>query len=94
MVDVFGAKAQTAYQTEQLVKGVLASEGSVTAWDVGAYISFAAEILRIQRKHPGGAQLNSEVAILLARYKAEGLSEAVLIRCRNEVFTIPAPAAP
>jgi hypothetical protein len=82
------------YQVEQLVKGVLASEGAVTAIQLPFYHAFAREVDAKQRTHPGGAQLNAEVALMLAKWKARGLTEAVLIRVRNEVFSIPAPAAP
>jgi hypothetical protein len=82
------------YQIEQLVKGVLASEVAVTCISNAYYQAFAKEIYKVQRTHPGGAQLNGEVALLVAKWKGRGLTEAVLIRIRNECFSIPAPVAP
>jgi hypothetical protein len=94
MVTEATATATEQYRIEQLVLGVLASEGSVSAKDYGFYMVFAKQIMSKQAKLPGGAGLNAEVAIILAEWKARGLSEPVLIRVRNEVFSIPAPAAP
>ena len=82
------------YQVEELVKGVLASEGAVTSIQLPFYHAFAREVDAKQRVHAGGAQLNSEVALILAKWKARGLADAVLVRVRNEVFSIPAPTIP
>jgi hypothetical protein len=79
---------------EDLVIGVLASEGAVVTIEYPNYHAFAREVAAKQAHFPGGAGLNSEVAVCLAKWKTRGLVEAVLIRIRNEVFSIPAPAAP
>jgi len=94
MVAAMKQRINDLYQYEQLVKGVLASEDAVTVIQVPFYHDFAREIYGKQRVHPGGAQLNNDVALLLAKWKGRGLTEAVLIRVRNEVFSIPAPGAP
>ena len=94
MVAAVTQRFSDLYHLEQQVKGVLASEGTVTVRDVPWYHDFAREIYGKQRSFPGGAQLNSEIAVILAKWKARGLTEAVLIRVRNECFSIPAPAAP
>jgi hypothetical protein len=94
MVAAMTQRINELYQYEQLVKGVLASEGAVTVIQVPFYHDFAREIYAKQRIHPGGAQLNNDVALMLAKWKGRGLTEAVLIRIRNECFSIPAPAAP
>jgi hypothetical protein len=82
------------YQIEQLTLGVLASEGSANTSQYGMYMAFARQIYGLERRIPGGAGLNNEVAVKLAAWKARGYSEPILIRIRNEVFSIPAPAAP
>lgn len=94
MVANFTERTEYLYQVEQLVKGVLASEGAVTVLMNAGYQSFAKQIVRMQAKHPGGAQLDNDVAVKLAMWKARGYTEAILIRIRNEVFSIAAPAAP
>jgi hypothetical protein len=94
MVNSQSERVIRQYQVEELVKGVLASEGAVTSIQMAFYHDFAREVDAKQHTHSGGAQLNSEVALMLAKWKARGLTEAVLIRIRNEVFSIPAPAAP
>jgi hypothetical protein len=94
MVSRMTQRINDLYQIEQVVKGVLASEDAVTVIQVAYYHDFAREIYAKQRTHIGGAQLNNDVALLLAKWKGRGLTEAVLIRVRNEVFSIPAPGAP
>ena len=94
MIAAMTERINDLYQYEQLVKGVLASEDAVTVIQVPFYHDFAREIYSKQQTHPGGAQLNNDVALLLAKWKGRGLTEAVLIRIRNEVFSIPAPGAP
>jgi hypothetical protein len=79
---------------ENTVLGVLATEGTVVTIQYPNYHAFAKEIFAKQSRIPGGAGLNAEVAVMLAKWKARGLHEPVLIRIRNEVFSIPAPAAP
>ena len=94
MITAMKQRINDLYQIEQVVKGVLASEDAVTVIQVAYFHAFAREIYAKQRTHIGGAQLNNDVALLLAKWKGRGLNEAVLIRVRNEVFSIPAPAAP
>jgi hypothetical protein len=81
------------YQIEQLVKGVLATEAA-SAIQSPFFQSFAREVYAKQRTFPGGAQLNGEVALLLAKWKGRGLTESILIKVRDAVFSIPAPGAP
>ena len=88
--EIFGRQVQV----EELVIGVLASEDAVTTISYPNYQAFAREIEAKQKNFPGGAGLNNEAAVLLAKWKARGLTEAVSIRIRNEVFSIPAPGAP
>jgi len=82
------------WNIENEVKAVLASEDAVTSIRVPMYMAFANELAREKAHFSGGAQLNNEAAVLLAKWKARGLNQAVLIRIRNEVFSIPAPGAP
>lgn len=94
MVAKMTQRINDLYQQEQVVKGVLASEDGVAVTEVPYYMAFARIISRLQRTHPGGAQLNNDVALWLAKFKGMGLTEAILKRVRDEVFSIPAPGAP
>ena len=79
---------------EKRTKAILASEGAVTAILVSQYICFVKHVNRLVGTYEGGAQLNAEVAVSLSGWKTRGLVEAVLIRLRDELFSIPAPTAP
>jgi hypothetical protein len=81
------------YQIEQLVKGVLATEAA-SAIQSPFFQDFAREVYAKRRTFPGGAQLNGEIALLLAKWKGRGLTESILIKVRDAVFSIPAPGAP
>lgn len=94
MVAAMTERITDLYRIEQVVKGVLASEDAVSVIHVPYYHAFAREIYAKRRVHIGGAQLNNDVALLLAKWKGRGLTESVLIRIRDEVFSIPAPGAP
>lgn len=82
------------YSIELRVKAVLASEGGVTSTQLPYYMAYARQVYSTQGHLKGGAQLDSAIAVVLAAWKARGLTEAHLIRIRNEVFSIAAPAAP
>lgn len=74
-------------------QGVLASEETVTVLKVAGYMFYCYEIFKLSNHH-FGAQLINQVALILAKWHGRGYAEAVLIRLRNEVFSIPAPGAP
>ena len=85
--------AARAVEIEELVVGLLGSEPSVTTMLYGMYFTFAKQINKRQTNMPGGAGLNNEVAVLVAAWTMRGLNERILARIRDEVFSIPAPAA-
>ena len=82
------------YQIEQLVKRILESEAAVTVIQVPFYHDFARDVYSNRLAHPGGVQLDNEVAVILGKWKARHLTEAVLIRIMTEVFSIPVPCKP
>lgn len=75
------------------VLGVLRGE-SVISTDYPKYYCYTYAVDAAQRRFGGGSVLVDEVAILGARWKARGCTEAILDKIRNEVFAIPAPAGP
>jgi len=74
-------------------QGVIGSEGAVVARRIGLYWSFCEKVYSCVRTLTG-AQLTGQVAVHLATWKARNSEESVLIRLRNELFSIPAPFAP
>jgi hypothetical protein len=76
------------YQIEQLIKGVLATE-VCTALQSPHYQAFGRKVYGCQLVHPGGSILNAEVALFLAQWKGRGLTESILIKVRDAVFSIP-----
>jgi hypothetical protein len=88
MTEVIGEQAQI----ENLVTGVLADEDVVTIL-YPAYLCYGRELAAKQRRFKGGKGLNKEAAVVLAKWLARGLVESVLVRIRNDVFSIPEPVA-
>jgi hypothetical protein len=58
------------------------------------YLNFGREIWALTRKEVSGESLAKEAAILIAKWKARGLTEAVLQGIRTDVFNVAAPIAP
>jgi hypothetical protein len=86
--------ATDQYQTEQLVLAVLGSEPGIDTTQYAFYMSFAKSVLSMQGRIPGGAGLNNSVEHKRQYWIAKGLSDRVLARVRDEVFSIPAPEPP
>ena len=78
---------------EDRVKGVLSGETENTIF-YPWFHDFSREVWKAQRRFGGGTALVNEVALLVYKWKTRGLTEAVLTKIRDEVFAIPAPAAP
>ncbi len=57
------------------------------------YLCFGREMWALTRKDISGASLALEAATLIAKWKARGLTEAVLQAIRTDVFNV-APVAP
>jgi hypothetical protein len=58
------------------------------------YLNFGREMWALSRKEISGESLAKEAAILIAKWKARGLTEAVLQAIRTDVFNVVAPVAP
>jgi hypothetical protein len=58
------------------------------------YLCFGREMSALSRKDISGESLAKEAAILIAKWKARGLTEAVLQGIRTDVFNVSAPIAP
>jgi hypothetical protein len=58
------------------------------------YLNFGREIWALTRKEVSGESLALEAATLIAKWKARGLTEAVLQAIRTDVFNVVAPVAP
>jgi hypothetical protein len=58
------------------------------------YLNFGREIWALTRKEVSGESLAKEAATLIAKWKARGLTEAVLQGIRTDVFNVAAPIAP
>jgi hypothetical protein len=93
MVNKLAERTTELITIEDRVKAVLATKDATTS-DYPKYHTFARQVYKLQRRFGGGIGLNDEVALLVAKWKARGCTEAVLIAVRDAVFSIPAPAAP
>jgi len=58
------------------------------------YLNFGREMWALSRKEISGETLAIEAATLIAKWKARGLTEAVLQGIRTDVFNVGAPIAP
>ena len=78
---------------EGQVKQVLDGAGVPTT-DYPWYLDFGREIWRLQRNEVSGESLAQEAAVLIAKWVARGLTQAVLQAVRTDVFNVAAPIAP
>jgi len=58
------------------------------------YLCFGREMWSLSRKDISGESLAKEAATLIAKWKARGLTEAVLQGIRTDVFNVSAPITP
>jgi hypothetical protein len=58
------------------------------------YLNFGRELWALTRREVSGESLCKEAAVLIAKWKARGLTEAVLQAVRTDVFNVVAPVAP
>jgi len=58
------------------------------------YLCFGREMWSLIRKEVSGESLAKEAATLVAKWKARGLTEAVLQAIRTDVFNVVAPVGP
>ena len=58
------------------------------------YLNFGREIWALTRKEVSGESLAQAAAVLIAKWTARGLTQAVLQAIRTDVFNVGAPIAP
>ena len=78
---------------ELQVKQVCDSSAVATI-DYPFYLAFGREVWRLTRSDISGDSLALEVQILLTKWVARGLTQAVLQDIRTQVFNVSAPVAP
>jgi hypothetical protein len=79
-------------EMEGAVKQTLNASG-VSVSDVAQYLAYSRQVWKA-RQHYAGETLAKEVAVLIAKWAARGLTQAVLQAIRSEVFNVSAPIAP
>ena len=77
---------------ETLTKQVLNTEG-VSVSSIADYLAFSREVWAKRRRF-AGATLALEVATMIAKWVARGLSPSVLETIRYQVYDISAPVGP
>jgi len=78
---------------ELQVKQVCDGAGVPTR-DYPSYLAFGRSLWALGRKEISGESAAREAAVQIAKWKARGLTEAVLQAIRTDVFNIVAPVAP
>ena len=76
-------------QVKQVCDGI-----GVPTIQIPFYLNFGREIWALSRKEVSGETLAIEAAVLIDKWKARGLTEAVLQGIRTDVFNVSAPIAP
>lgn len=92
MVANFVAYLDAWTQMEQSVKTVL-NYSAVANIQYAAYLCFGREMAAMLTKMSGDSAAK-EAGILVSKWVARGLTQAVLIDIRSGVFNVPAPVAP
>ena len=80
-------------QMETQVKQVLDLQGVATI-HYPYYLGFGREVWSLQQKGVSGESLAIEVAVLIDKWVARGLTQSVLETVRTDVFNVSAPAGP
>jgi hypothetical protein len=78
---------------ELQVKQVCDGAGVPTR-DYPSYLAFGRPLWALGRKEISGESAAKEAAVQIAKWKARGLTEAVLQAIRTDVFNIAAPITP
>ncbi len=76
---------------ESQVKQVLDGKNVATI-QYPFYLAFGRELWRLIRQQVSGPSLAREAAVLVDKWKARGLSQAILEAIRSEVFSISPPS--
>jgi hypothetical protein len=93
MLQSMSAVAPLIAAMELQVKQVCDGAGVATI-QYPFYLCFGREMWSLTRKDISGESLAKEAAVLVAKWKARGLTEAVLQAVRTDVFNVVAPVAP
>jgi len=93
MLQSMSAVAPLIAAMELQVKQVCDGAGVATI-QYPFYLCFGREMWALTRKDISGESLAKEAAVLVAKWKARGLTEAVLQAVRTDVFNVVAPVAP
>jgi hypothetical protein len=91
MIDRYVARTTEMYDIEQKVKEVLATEKGARTIQNPFYQAFARQVYAQRFVTKGGEELNAEVRTFIDVWAARGLKESILVRIRDEVFSIPEP---
>jgi hypothetical protein len=81
------------HTTDVQVREVLNGAG-VSMIQYPFYLCFGRELWSLYRRGTRGETLAIEAAVLIAKWVARGLTEAVLQAIRTDVFNVSAPIAP
>jgi hypothetical protein len=92
MINRQTSATEELFKVEERTRSVLASETTVYSIDLPNYFAAAKELWAKQNKLEGGAQLDNEAAVVIAKWAMRGLEERILVRIRDEVFSINEPA--
>ena len=68
--------------------------GGVSTIQYPFYLCFGREMWSLSRKEISGESMAKEVAVLITKWTARGLTQAVLQAIRTDVFNVAAPVAP
>jgi hypothetical protein len=93
MLQNMSAVLQLLTAMESQVKQVCDGAGVATIM-YPFYLDFGREMWKLSRKEISGESLAKEAAVLITKWKARGLTEAVLQGIRTDVFNVSAPIAP
>jgi len=87
------ARVVSLASMENQVKQVCDSSGVPTI-QYPFYLCFGREMWALIDKEISGESLAQEAAVLIAKWVARGLTQAVLAAIRTDVFNVAAPIAP
>ena len=93
MTERFTAVTPMLVASETAVKQVLDGSGVPTI-QYPFYLSFGREMWALQNKEISGESLAQEAAVLIAKWVARGLTQAVLQAIRTDAFNVGAPLTP
>jgi hypothetical protein len=93
MKENFGFTANDIVAMETQVRQVCNGAGVPTI-QYPFYLCFGRELWALQRRGIAGESLAVEAAVLITKWTAQGLAEAVLQAIRTDVFDVAAPIAP